>query len=35
VEFFGPWAELEQSSDPFLRNFLLEDKLIPALDATA
>lgn len=35
VQFFGPWAELEGSSDPFLRNFLLEDKLIPALDATA
>jgi phospholipid/cholesterol/gamma-HCH transport system ATP-binding protein len=35
VEFFGPWEELEQMPDPFLRNFLLEDKLIPALDATA
>ncbi|HEX5423639.1 MAG TPA: ATP-binding cassette domain-containing protein [Candidatus Acidoferrales bacterium] len=35
VEFFGPWAELEASADPFLRNFLLEDKLIPALDETA
>ncbi|HTU35104.1 MAG TPA: ATP-binding cassette domain-containing protein [Candidatus Acidoferrum sp.] len=35
VEFFGPWTELEESSDPFLRNFLLEDKLIPALDETA
>jgi phospholipid/cholesterol/gamma-HCH transport system ATP-binding protein len=35
VEFFGPWTELEQSTDPFLRNFLLEDKLIPALDETA
>ena len=35
VEFFGPWAELEQSKDPFLRNFLVQDELIPALDATA
>jgi len=32
--FFGTWAELEASSEPFLRNFLLEDKLIPALDLT-
>jgi phospholipid/cholesterol/gamma-HCH transport system ATP-binding protein len=35
VSFFGTWAELEKSEDPFLRNFLLEDQLIPALDATA
>jgi ABC-type transporter Mla maintaining outer membrane lipid asymmetry ATPase subunit MlaF len=35
VAFFGTWPELEKSSDPFLRNFLDEDKLIPALDATA
>lgn len=35
VEFFGPWAELESSGDPFLRNFLLQDELIPALDETA
>jgi phospholipid/cholesterol/gamma-HCH transport system ATP-binding protein len=35
VAFFGTWAELEKSKDPFLRNFLLEDELIPALDATA
>ena len=34
VGFFGTWAELEASSEPFLRNFLLEDELIPALDAT-
>lgn len=33
--FFGTWQELEQSRDPFLRNFLLQDQLIPALDATA
>lgn len=33
--FFGTWAELEKSDDRVLRNFLLEDQLIPALDATA
>ena len=32
--FFGPWAEFEAPSDPFLRNFLLQDELIPALDVT-
>ena len=32
VSFFGTWTELEESSDPFLRNFLLQDELIPALD---
>lgn len=35
VEFFGTWTELESSQNPILRNFLLEDQLIPALDATA
>ena len=35
VKFFGTWAELEASQDPFLRNFLLQDELIPALDVTA
>jgi len=34
VGFFGTWQELEASKDPFLRNFLQEDELIPALDAT-
>ena len=33
VAFFGPWSEFEASTDPFLRNFLLQDELIPALDA--
>ncbi len=33
VGFFGTWKELEASKDPFLRNFLEEDELIPALDA--
>jgi ABC-type transporter Mla maintaining outer membrane lipid asymmetry ATPase subunit MlaF len=32
VGFFGTWKELEASKDPFLRNFLEEDELIPALD---
>jgi phospholipid/cholesterol/gamma-HCH transport system ATP-binding protein len=35
VAFFGLWDDLERSEDPFLRNFLLEDELIPALDVTA
>jgi len=33
--FFGTWQELEASRDPVLRNFLQQDELIPALDATA
>jgi len=32
VAFFGPWAEFESSAQPFLRNFLLQDALVPALD---
>ncbi len=35
VAFFGTWAELEKTKDPFLRNFLAQDEMIPALDATA
>ena len=34
VQFFGSWPELEASSDPLLRNFLAQDELIPALDAS-
>ena len=34
VAFFGPWTEFENSPDPFLRNFRLQDELIPALDVT-
>ena len=30
VAFFGPWSEFESSRDPFLRNFRLQDELIPA-----
>jgi phospholipid/cholesterol/gamma-HCH transport system ATP-binding protein len=35
VGFFGTWQELEKSTEPYLRNFLAQDELIPALDATA
>ena len=35
VGFFGMWAELEASKEPFLQNFLRQDELIPALDQTA
>ncbi len=35
VVLFGPWSEFEASSDPFLRNFRLQDELIPAMDSTA
>jgi ABC-type transporter Mla maintaining outer membrane lipid asymmetry ATPase subunit MlaF len=35
VGFFGTWQELENSRDAFLRNFLAQDEIIPALDATA
>ncbi len=35
VAFFGTWAELERSENPVLRNFLRQDELIPALDASA
>ena len=34
VAYFGPWAGFEASPEPFLRNFRLQDELIPALDAT-
>jgi phospholipid/cholesterol/gamma-HCH transport system ATP-binding protein len=34
VSFFGPWAGFESSNDPFLKNFRMQDELIPALDVT-
>ena len=34
VAYFGPWAGFEASQDRFLRNFRLQDELIPTLDAT-
>ncbi len=35
VAFFGTWPEFESAPDGFLRNFRLQDGLIPALDVTA
>ncbi len=35
VAFFGTWREFESADDPFLRNFRMQDQLIPALDVTA
>jgi phospholipid/cholesterol/gamma-HCH transport system ATP-binding protein len=35
VAFFGTWAEFETASEPFLRNFRLQDERIPALDVLA
>jgi phospholipid/cholesterol/gamma-HCH transport system ATP-binding protein len=32
AQVFGSWKEFENSKDPFLRDFLLQDELIPALD---
>lgn len=34
VTFFGTWDEFEKSEDAFIRNFRLQDELIPALDVT-
>ena len=34
AQVFSNWAEFENSTDPFLRDFLLQDELIPALDVT-
>jgi phospholipid/cholesterol/gamma-HCH transport system ATP-binding protein len=34
VAYFGPWAGFEAASEPFLRNFLRQDELIPELDVT-
>jgi phospholipid/cholesterol/gamma-HCH transport system ATP-binding protein len=35
VAFFGTWPEFESTDEPFLRNFRLQDELIPALDVMA
>lgn len=35
VSFFGTWAELENTQDPFLRNFLAQDEMVPALNESA
>jgi ABC-type transporter Mla maintaining outer membrane lipid asymmetry ATPase subunit MlaF len=34
AQVFGSWNEFESSKDPFLKDFLLQDQLIPALDVT-
>jgi phospholipid/cholesterol/gamma-HCH transport system ATP-binding protein len=34
VAFLGPWDDFENSKDPFLHNFRMQDALIPALDVT-
>ena len=34
AQVFASWAEFENSKDPFLRNFLAQDELIPELDVT-
>jgi phospholipid/cholesterol/gamma-HCH transport system ATP-binding protein len=34
AQVFGSWKEFESSKDPFLRDFLAQDELIPALDVT-
>jgi phospholipid/cholesterol/gamma-HCH transport system ATP-binding protein len=34
AQVFSSWAEFENSKDPFLRNFILQDELVPALDVT-
>ena len=34
VSFFGPWKDFESTNDPFLRNFRMQDELIPTLDVT-
>ena len=34
VAFFGDWREMEASNDPLIHNFLRQDELIPALDAS-
>jgi phospholipid/cholesterol/gamma-HCH transport system ATP-binding protein len=34
VAYFGPWAGFEAAPEPYLRNFLRQDELIPELDVT-
>jgi phospholipid/cholesterol/gamma-HCH transport system ATP-binding protein len=34
VGYFGPWSGFENSTEPYLRNFRLQDELIPSLDVT-
>lgn len=34
VTYFGPWDGFENSDDAFIKNFRVQDELIPALDVT-
>ena len=34
VTFFGPWTDFENSANAFLKNFRMQDELVPALDVT-
>jgi len=34
VAYFGPWDGFENTSDAFLKNFRMQDELIPAMDVT-
>lgn len=34
ADVFSSWGEFESSKDPLIRDFLLQDELIPALDVT-
>ena len=35
VAYFGPWAGFVAAPEPYLRNFLRQDELIPELDVTS
>jgi phospholipid/cholesterol/gamma-HCH transport system ATP-binding protein len=35
VKFFGTWPDFENSPDPVIHNFRMQDAMIPALDASA
>jgi phospholipid/cholesterol/gamma-HCH transport system ATP-binding protein len=35
VAYFGPWAGFVAAPEPFLRNFIRQDELIPELDVTS
>ena len=35
VAYFGPWAAFVAAPEPYLRNFLRQDELIPELDVTS
>jgi len=34
VSYFGPWDGFENTGDAFLKNFRMQDELIPAMDVT-